>query len=82
MYLLVDFLEGLVVPQEVLNLFSELLLDIIVSNEDPLQVHPLPLDLNPNLKSFLDFIEGIDPVSNDSSEEHRVLISLHVLESN
>ena len=57
-----DFLESGVVLLELLALLFELLLDVFVSNEDTLKIHPLLLHLEPDFDAFCNQIQGFCPV--------------------
>jgi hypothetical protein len=58
-----DLLEGYIVLLEFFALLFQLLLDILISDEDALEIHPLLLHLQPYLNALGNQIQTALPVA-------------------
>ena len=56
-------------PLETLSLIGQEVLDVCAASEDPLQVHPPSLDINPHVKDGVDSVQPLLP-SNGVILEH------------
>lgn len=75
-----DLLESQVIFLEFFALLLQLLLDVLVSNENSLKVHPLLLNLQPHLDTLRDQVQTPLPVTNPGIEGTSILARSNCLQ--
>lgn len=82
MGLFVNFHKSLVISLKGLGFLLQLLKNVLVSDENPFQIHPLLLDSNPNVQSVLYGIEVFDPGLDFSLQIKSIFVAVHILQCN
>lgn len=75
-----DLLEGQIILFELLAFLLQLLLDVLITDEDALQIHPFLLNLQPYFNALRNQVQSTFPISNPSIEGAGIFAGCYCLQ--